>query len=535
MFLIDLYPYQSDDVDRMVKQGRMLVAYEMGLGKTTMTIAAIEDLMGRDLVTQSVIICGASLRYQWASKIAEVTDVAKRTVKVNGNQMTIPATKHCIIVEGNAQQRAKLYAQAIKERTEYVIFGYEGVVNDWERVRKLSPDCIVLDEATAIKSFKAKRSRKIKRMEAPYRFALTGTPIDNGKPEEVFSIMQWVDETILGRFDLFDKTYIIRNNFGGVKYYKNLHLFREKLSAALCRKKRTDPDVAPFMPEVEEEEAYVELDAKSRKLYNTIAKELVKELARADKGWGFDVEAHYKGESTDDGDKTIQGRISMRLQAMEMLSCHPQLIRWSAEKYESGNGDGSRYCWELVNSGALEGLNGSTKFDEVISDAHNILEFAPENKLIIFSFFKGMIPLFKNEFKNYKVVEFHGDLNAAERGAAINEFQTNPECRVFISSHAGGFGVDLPAANYLFHYDVPWASGAYDQFSARHIRAGSKHENVYVRPYLALGTVDIWKYQGVQYKQRVAGAFIDGKVSKFGELTNDRQPLGDYLDTILNP
>src|SRR4051812_7751671 len=166
----------------MVDRGSMLVAYEMGLGKTTMSIAAIEQLLGDKKIDMAVIVCAASLKYQWAKRIAEATDVKTQEISLMGEKLIVPDDKYCVVVDGTPKQREAQYDRILKSRPDYVLISYEQVVGDWENVRKIKPGCIVLDEATAIKSFRAQRTRKIKRFHADYRYALTGTPIENGKP-----------------------------------------------------------------------------------------------------------------------------------------------------------------------------------------------------------------------------------------------------------------------------------------------------------------------------------------------------------------
>ena len=229
-----LLPYQPVAVDAMIARGKMLVAYDLGLGKTVLTIAALENLMGAGLITEpGLIICLSTLKYQWSSQIGVFTD----------------GTSDSLVIDGTPKVREAQYAQAHdwkKTGLKYIILNYEQVVNDWDQVKSLPRGFIVCDEATAIKSFRSKRSKSVKKLTTPYKFALTGTPIENGKPEELFSIMQFVDPTVLGRFDLFDSTFIVRNRFGGVERYKNLPLLHKVLSEACVRKRQEDPDVAPY-------------------------------------------------------------------------------------------------------------------------------------------------------------------------------------------------------------------------------------------------------------------------------------------------
>ncbi len=139
---------------------------------------------------------------------------------------------------------------------------------------------VVLDEASAIKSFKTQRSKKIKKIfkDVPYRMALTATPIEN-KPEELCSIMQWVDPTVLGRYDLFEKAYITRNPKGWVTSYKNLDILHQRLGDAMIRKSKDEPDVAPFLPKAYTDNWIVPLDPRVSKVYCEIAQDMLHELS----------------------------------------------------------------------------------------------------------------------------------------------------------------------------------------------------------------------------------------------------------------
>ena len=138
-----LLPYQPEAVERMMVRKKMLVAYDLGLGKTVLTIAALENLMDEGKITEpGLIICLSSLKYQWAAQIEKFTDGSSTT----------------LVVDGTPKQRAAQYAEALDwghSLVNYVIVNYEQVVNDWEYIEKLPTGFIVIDEATAIKSFRS--------------------------------------------------------------------------------------------------------------------------------------------------------------------------------------------------------------------------------------------------------------------------------------------------------------------------------------------------------------------------------------------
>ncbi len=542
---IDLHAYQEEAVDRAIERGSLLIAYEMGLGKTPISLAAVEELLALGEVETAVIVVPANLKYQWAKAIAKLTDVPSRTVRVREDgqtqEITVPTEEYCILVDGDPKKRAGLYAKVKTLRPDYVILGYENVVNDWNYVRRIKPECLVLDEITAIKTFKAQRTRRIKRLTAEFRFGLTGTPVENGKPEELFSIMQWVDDSVLGRFDLFDKTYINRNRFGGVQSYKNLPVLHAKLSDAMVRKTRMDDDVRPYLPEVQESNIPVVLDANTRKAYKRISEDLLGELrALGPNTSDFDLFAHYHGGEAPN-ENSQQGKIMARMQALDMLLNHPDLVIQSGQRYEESElarqggakkkvWPGSKYCYEVWQEGILDDVTASPKLDAVTAAVEEILA-TPRNKVIIFSVNPDMLDLIEERLPEGCAVTYTGRMSAAAKAYAAQRFEKDPDCRVFLSSHAGAFGTDLFAANYLINYDLAWSSGKQDQINARHNRASSKFEHIYILNAITAGTTEPRKLSTLAHKRRVGSAITDGRgADDKGRIEHDIETLTACLE-----
>lgn len=543
MLTIDLHPYQDKDVDRAIARGSMLIAYEMGLGKTVMALAIIEELMGQDKVSTSFVVCLASLKYQWAQEIANKTDVKTRTLDIRADgekqTITIPTEDHCIIIEGSPKQRAAQYAKVKQLKPDYVIMGYENVVNDWNYVRKLPRDLIVLDEAAGIKTFRAQRTRKIKRLTSPYRYAMTGTPIENGKPEELFSIMQWVDDTVLGRFDLFDKAYIVRDHFGGVEKYKNLPMLHAKLAQAMCRKTRQDEDVKPYLPDVDTKVIEITMDSKTKKAYDTIAAELLAELVAMGPRMGsFDLYDHYFG---DGGDKTEAGRIMAKMQALDMLLAHPDLLITSAQNYQDSqerrakgeqkkNWPGSAYAYKIWQSGLLDDVLDSPKLAVLTDLVETIMASSPKNKVIVFSQYPEMLEIIQEVLPEWGSVTYHGGMSAGQKAASKAKFGNDPDCRIFLSSHAGAVGTDLNMANYLINYDGAWSAGKQDQINGRHVRASSAFSKVYLIDLIMKGTTAVLKHARVNLKRNVGSAIMDNRgADDKGRVENDIPTLREFL------
>lgn len=499
-----LLPYQPEAVDKMCDRQHMLVAYDLGLGKTVLTIAALERLMDEDKITEpGLIICLSSLKYQWANQIEKFTS----------------DTSRALVIDGTPKKRAQQYEEAMDWRNsgvDYVILNYEQVVNDWEQVRQLPRGFVVLDEATAIKSFRSKRSKTVKKLgNAPYRFALTGTPIENGKPEELYSIMQFVDPTVLGRFDIFDAAFIVRNSWGGVQHYRNLATLHKKMKEASVRKAQKDPDVAPYLPDaIHKDPIEIHLDRKSAKLYNRIVRDLINDLDEAQELFGanFNILAHYGMESQNGGpENEMRGKIMSKIGALKMLCSHPKLLEISAGKFSQMNGEGSMYAAGLMEEGALSEITQGVKLDYLIKYVTEFLEQDDNNKVVIFATYVDMLDMIAEGIGPDMCRIYSGKLDAKTKEENKVAFNTQPGIRVLISSDAGGYGVDLPAGNLLINYDLPWSSGTAVQRNGRIVRASSSFQSVVVQDILVAGSVEVRQYDSLQQKGAVAAAVIDGE------------------------
>lgn len=504
MFTGTLFPYQVEAVDRMCEREKMLVAYDLGLGKTVLTIAAIEQLMGDDRITApGLIICLSSLKYQWASSIDKFTD----------------HTSFPLVIDGTPKQRKEQYAQAMdwkNTQVDYIIMNYEQVVNDWEYVKKLPRGFVVLDEATAIKSFRSKRSKQVKKLaDAPFKFALTGTPIENGRPEELYSIMQFVDKEVLGRFDIFDSAFIVRNTWGGVDRYRNLPTLHTKMKEASVRKSQSDDDVAPYLPEsIHKDPIQVYFDRKTAKLYKKIVNDLIMDLDNATAlfGGSFNLLSHYglQGQAGSRADE-VRGAIMSKVQCLKMLCSHPKLLTNSADKFKALTGEGSQYAYELQDEGLLDGITSTPKLNALKEYVNNFLDQRPDNKVVIFATYIDMVDILKEELGKDICVTYTGKLDAKNKEENKIAFNNDPNVRVLISSDAGGYGVDLPAANLLVNYDLPWSSGLAIQRNGRIKRASSTWETIVIQDLIVFGSIEQRQHSSLQQKNSVASAVIDGK------------------------
>lgn len=500
MFKGTLKPYQVEAVQKMVDKKKILVAYEMGLGKTPMTIAATEELRVKgEIAKTTLVLCLASLKYQWQKEIAKFSDSTS------------------IVIDGTPKQRNMSYATY--SDYDFVIMNYEQVVNDWDILSKMHFDAIICDEATAIKGFRAKRAKKVKELakNIPVRFALTGTPIENGRPEEIYSIMQFVNKDVLGRFDIFDKTFIVRNHFGGVQRYRNLPVLNKTLVDHTVRKSQKDADVAPYLPDaVYRQPLLVPLDSKAKKVYNLIANDLFRLLQEMSQlfGSGFSIAAHYgQGYDANDPANEMRGQVMSRITALRMLCSNPSLLEESFENFDKQTGKGSAYIHSLGAEGVLSELRKTPKLDALISYLSDHLDIDPSYKAVVFSSYLGSVREIVERLiaKGYPAEAYTGEMNAKEKEIAKVKFQADPAVRVLVSSDAGGYGVDLPQANLLVNYDQPWSAGLSVQRNGRINRTSSTWQTITIQDLLVADSIEQRQYDMLQQKTAVAGAVIDGK------------------------
>jgi SNF2 family DNA or RNA helicase len=516
MFQGTLKPYQVDAVAKMVDKKQILVAYEMGLGKTPMTIAAIEEQAPK----LTLVLCLASLKYQWQKEITKFSDST------------------AVVIDGTAAQRSKQYAQMSEHK--YVIMNYEQVVNDWDVIKNVEFDAVVCDEATAIKGFRAKRAKRVKELakKIPIRYALTGTPIENGRPEEIFSIMQFVNPNALGRFDIFDKTFIVRNHFGGVQRYRNLPLLHKTLMDHSVRKAQKDEDVKPYLPDaIYRDPIIVKLDSKSQRLYDYIAKDLYRVLMEAREllGSNFNIAAHY-GQTYDASDPAnqLRGEVMSRITALRMLCSNPFLLHNSAVNFSKHTGKGSAYIHSIVEE--LAGVSKTPKQDALIAYLKDHLDIDPTYKAVVFtSYLDSVSAITKNlNDSGYGAVAYTGEMDAKEKEKAKVTFQSQPTTRVLVSSDAGGYGVDLPQANLLINYDQPWSAGLAVQRNGRINRTSSEWEVITVQDFLVAGSIEQRQYDMLKQKGNVAGAILDGAgINSKGGVDLTVGSLIDFLTTKL--
>lgn len=144
-----------------------------------------------------------------------------------------------------------------------------------------------------------------------------------------------------------------------------------------------------------------------------------------------------------------------------------------------------------------------------------------------------MVKLLHKSLENYAPQMYTGEMNAKDKEAAKVIFQTDPSCRILISSDAGGYGVDLPQANLLINYDLPWNAGLALQRNGRIRRASSTWPSIVIQDFLMEGSIEERQHAMLVQKMAVANAVLDGEgINDAGGVTLTAGTLRAFLTAI---
>lgn len=405
-----LYPYQVEGVAFLAGSGRALLADDMGLGKTLQAIAAATWLAERDDVRRVLVVCPASLKQQWAREIERFT----------GHK--------AVVVSGAPDARGALY----REHATFTIVNYELLLRDVEPLQRLlSPDLLILDEAQRIKNWRTRTSDTIKALDTRFAFVLTGTPLEN-RLEDLYSLMQVVDPHVLGPLWRYMLEFHVMDERGKVLGYRNLSTLRRRLAPILLRRDRSL--VADQLPPRIELRLDVAMTPAQQDLHDT---------AMSTAGTLATIARRRKLTPSE------ENRLMAALQQARMACDAAGLVDKETE--------------------------GSPKLEEL---ARLLEELCIDGgrKVVVFSEWERMTAMAEAVVRalGLGVERLHGGVPTQRRQALIDRFHQDPACQVFISTDAGGVGLNLQCASALINLDLPWNPGRLDQRIARIHRLGQK-------------------------------------------------------------
>ena len=406
-----LRPYQEEGIKWIRDLYKLgfggILADEMGLGKTLQTIS----FLASNKEKKFLIIVPTSLIFNWRDEFLKFTPELNIGI-VYGDK------RDCIIEN--------------YESYNGLITTYGVLKNDLEKFLDKEFDICIIDEAQNIKNYKSQTAQAVKQINAKFRLALTGTPIENNL-KELWSIFNFIMPGFLYSIEEFDSKFNKDND-------KSVLLLKSLVNPFILR--RTKDDVAKDLPGKSEKTVLVKLEKNQEFYYKNYIKNIRDKIK---------------------SDSNVQ--VFSYLIRLRQICLHPALA-------------------------FPEYIGDSGKFKA----AHKIINSAlkAKRKVLIFSQFTTVLDMFgeeltKNEIKIYKL---SGETLPKERIRLVNSFNESKDVNIFlISLKAGGTGLNLTSANLVIHFDPWWNPAVESQATDRAHRIGQK-KDVEVIKLIAKGTIE---------------------------------------------
>ena len=421
------------------------LADDMGLGKTIQALALIQ----RDWIAGErnpvLLVCPTAVIYNWQRESSKFTPDLPIMIHHGMNRLQ------------GEDFKAEAQNQAL------VISSYGLLQRDLETFRAVPWKGVVLDEAQKIKNPATKQSRAARAIEANFKIALTGTPVENNVGD-LWSIMDFLNPGFLGSQSGFRD-----------KYFKPIQMEHDRDAAErlrritgpfILRRLKTDKSIISDLPEKQEMKEYCSLTREQASLYAAVLNDMENEIEGAE-GIGR------------------KGLVLGTLSKLKQVCNHP--AQFLGDNSSIGNRSG--------------------KMARLIDILDEIFQSGDGDKILIFSQFVEMGEIIRRhaqEMFGQEVLFLHGGVPRRKQSQMIDRFQNEKEPRAFILSlRAGGTGINLPAANHVIHFDRWWNPAVENQATDRAYRIGQVR-NVQVHKFICAGTLEERIDQMLERKSEIA-------------------------------
>ncbi len=420
-----------------------ILADDMGLGKTVQALSMLHHYKAINNSLKAIVVCPTTLIYNWRNEVEKFTP-----------------SLGWYIHHGSIRSRS---AEDLQKH-DIIITTYGTLRSDIQLLLKINFDYVVLDESQAIKNPASKVTRAACLLNAKNRLCMSGTPLQNNT-FDIFAQMNFLNPGLLGNMEFFRNEFATPIDKFGEQEQKE-HL-RKLLYPFILR--RTKEQVAKDLPDKTETILFCEMEKEQRKIYDAYRNSYRDKILGA-----IDEQGIAKSQLT-----ILQGLMKLR------QICDSPAILNEDEKFP----------------------NHSIKLDEL---AREIEENIGDHKALIFSQFLGMLALIKKKLveDNIPFEYFDGSTSATDREKAIQNFQNNDECRVFlISLKAGGVGLNLTAADYVYIVD-PWWNPAVEQQAIDRTHRIGQTKNIFAYRMICIDTIEDKILQLQERKRKLASELI---------------------------
>lgn len=456
----ELRLYQEVGYQWLLQMNRLgfgaCLADDMGLGKTVQILAFLEALRTQKPNGKVLLVVPASLLGNWQKEAARFTPDLSIDILHGARAATLSDR----FLQSDAFLTITTYRMAMS---------VEALENPlW--------DCIILDEAQAIKNPAAKQTRQIKKFESRMRIALTGTPIENDL-SNLWSLFDFLNKGLLGSMDEF-RCFCrgLEKKPEGYAKLKNM------IAPFLLRRVKTDKKIISDLPDKLEQLDYVGLSSKQTVLYRKLL-------------------AETKEKVENSGGIQRRGIVLGLLLHLKQICNHPDQYLGNEEYNPAQSG----------------------KFELLKQLAQTIAE--KRERVLVFTQFKeltGHLDDCLADVFGRRGGVIHGGVPVKERNAIVERFQSESYVPYLVLSvKAGGTGLNLTKANHVIHFDRWWNPAVENQATDRAFRIG-QHKNVMVHKFVCKGSVeekiDVLISSKKELAENVIGA---GGESWITEMSND--------------
>lgn len=501
-----LRPYQVSGFQWLVRIGELgfggLLADDMGLGKTVQTIALLASYYKKSQSADVYLPVHGMKGNNYSNNIdkiqldlfseplppANATVKAKEVVVAENNPCSLLIMPASLIHNWvNEIERFAPYLkvliytgsgrkQSVNHFKKYqlLLTTYGTLRNDIDLLSKYTFTYIILDESQQIKNPSSKTAQAVFALKSKFKYALTGTPIENSL-NDLWSQMNFVNPGLLGSLSVFNSFYAapLAKDPEGQQSERLLSMIEPFIL------RRTKESVAPELPDLTETISYCSMSEEQSTLYES-EKSKVRNLV---------FEQLEKGNTS-----TTAVMVLKALMLLRQVANHPRMIDSKS----------------MIESGKFEEV--TAKLETIVSEKHRVL---------IFSSFVKHLNIFEEYCKSreFKYAMLTG--STTNRGKVITEFKNNNHTGIFlISLKAGGIGLNLTEADYVFILDPWWNPAAEMQAVNRAHRIG-QFKNVFVYRFITKDTIEEKILILQQKKKALADAFIKPQAAIMGMSRED--------------
>lgn len=468
---MELFTHQKEGIAFLKERGRAILADEMGLGKTRQAIVAA----GEESDKTVLVVCPASLKINWEREI----------------HMVYREDIVAVISGGDAEEaQAKVdFGHEVSETTAWIVVNYDILEKhkDWirERVKAGEIGTVIFDEAHYVKDTRAIRTKASLAIaeHAPSVYCLTGTPVMN-RPIELFALLRAVKHPLAYKDG--ESVSTLRKAYG--KRYCGAYFHR----LGYTGRGFWDESGATRLPELRE---------MTRDIFLRRTKDEVLDLPEK-------IVSVVPVELTPESRRQYDG-------------AWDEYLEWVAQHPENRDIGNIMSAQALIELGKLKQVCSLAKLDRIAADIDNAVEQG--SKVIVFSQYTHTIRVLSALLREKKIgfTTLTGEDDQDSRQSAVDRFQNDDECKVFVANiKAGGVGITLTAASIVIFADMDWSPAIHRQAEDRAHRIGQT------------GTVNVYYYVAESTIEEDVIDILTQKQETIGTLTGGETTIKAFMDRL---